>query len=47
MPTSKRLKTTMPSIRGYPARSLKGATYAEVVNDNVVAVVAMFVAGRR
>jgi hypothetical protein len=30
-----------------PSKVLKGATYAEVVNDDVVAVIAMSVAGRR
>jgi hypothetical protein len=30
-----------------PSKVLKGATYAEVVNNDVVAVVSMSVAGRR
>jgi hypothetical protein len=46
MPTSKRPQTTIPSIRGYPARSLKVRRNEEVV-DYVIAEVAMSGFGSR
>jgi hypothetical protein len=45
VPTSKRPLNNNAQYLRIASNVLKGATYEEVVNDDVIAIIAMFVAG--